>query len=142
MTSPLSGVIACGHLQRLREARVLHDVAPLAMDRHRDLRLGPHVHAAQLVAARMAGDVDVELARSVTSLMLRSASMFWISPIDALIARNDARGEDHRVVRAKLHGRMIAARDARQRRVGLALAAGAEIKDVLRRQVWPRRPAR
>ena len=50
------------------------------------------------------------------------------------VARNDARGEDHRVALAQADIGMLAFRDARQRRARFALAAGAEIEHAVRRQ--------
>ena len=50
-------------LQVAREGDMLQEVAAFAVGRHGDLRPGPAVHFRQLVAARVAGDVD---ARMVT----------------------------------------------------------------------------
>ncbi len=48
-----------------------------------------------------------------------------------LVARNDARGEDHRVALAERNVRMLAGGDARERGARLALAPGAEIEDAV-----------
>ena len=59
--SPLRGATGCGHLQVLGQGGVLEQVAALAVGRHGDLRPRPVVHLLQLVAARVAGDVDARM---------------------------------------------------------------------------------
>ena len=50
------------HLARLGEARLLDHVAELAVDGDADGRAHPAVHRRELVARRMARDVDVGVA--------------------------------------------------------------------------------
>ena len=52
-----------------------------------------------------------------------------------LVAGNSARGKDHAVAPRQRYFRMLVARDARQRRARLALAAGAQRNDLVRRQI-------
>ena len=109
-------------------------MARLAMHRDRDLRADHLVHAHQLVARRMAGDVD-EMVLLGDDLDAEPGQRV-LQPADRLfVAGDDARGKDHDIARLELDSRMVVAGDAGQRRARLALAAGADHQDLVARNV-------
>ena len=94
--------VAVAHLRHLGDAgrrhqRALrHQMRRLAMHRNADLRPRPFIHLAQLVAARMAGDMHQRIA------VLDDLDALVDQPVldledRLLVAGNGARGKDHRV---------------------------------------------
>ena len=121
------------HLERAGEAHVLDEVARLAVHGHRDLGAHPLVHACQLVAARVARDVDEMVVLGDHLDAERDEAV--VHPVDGeLVAGNDLRREDHHVALAEAHMGMFVDGDARQRRPWLALAAGAQVEHLVGRQ--------
>ncbi len=123
-----------GDADVLRQIGVLGQVTAHAVGRYGDLRPRPGVHLAQFLAARVARDVDagvialgVEAHPAVSELVLQPADR-------QLIAGDDPRREDAVIALAQLDVGVGALGHARQGRPRLALAAGAQIQDLVG---WP-----
>ena len=114
---------------------MLLDVARFAMHRDRDLRPDHLVHLDQLVARRMAGDMHQMIALG-DHLDAAQHEPIVQPPDRLLIAGNDARGKDHRIARVEFGVGMRAGGDPRQRGAHFALAAGAEIENLVLREVF------
>ena len=89
-------------------------VADFAMHRHRDLRTDQTVHLCQLFATWMTGDMDevILYCEDFNSKLGELVVQFMDRNV---VPRNDTRREDHRIARPKLHTRMIAPCNARER---------------------------
>ena len=110
------------------------EMARLAMHRDRDARPDHLIHAGQLVARRMARDMD-EMIRLGDDLDPEPHQRV-LQPADRLlVARDDARGKDRDVALFERDVGMVVARDAGQCRARLALAAGADHQDLVARDV-------
>src|SRR5690606_8462417 len=131
--------VAVARRHRLRDLHVFGQIAVLdqvaahAVGRHGDLRPGPLIHLTQFVAARVARDVDagvilfgVDAHPALGHLVLQPAD-------GQFVAGNDARREDAVIPLPQLDEGMRPFGHARQSRAGLALAAGAQIQDLVRR---------
>ena len=105
------------HAAGFGEPRLRQEMARLAMDRHGDRRPHRAVHAHELVLRRMARDMD-EMVVLGDDLDAALGERVLQAPDRALVAGDDARGEDHRV--ARLEHDM---RDARPRRCAPAPSA-------------------
>ena len=101
----------------------------LAVHRHDDLGRSPGVHAPQLIAPRMAGDVHQRFVVG-EDIAAGAREVVLDAPDRLLVAGNGARGEDHDVALVERDLRMLLLGDARERRALLALAAGAQEDDV------------
>ena len=132
--SPLRQVSDLAARRAARERRVLGQMQRLAMHRHDDLRLHPVEQVGELVAARMAGDVDQmgavgdDLDALVDQPVDRRGRRFSLPGMvrEEKITRSPRRECDVG---------MLVGGDARQRRARLALAAGAERHHLVGRQI-------
>ena len=123
------------HLALPGERRVLDHVADLAMHRQGDLGPDPLVHADQLVARRVARDMDM-LVGAVADHLDAARRQRVVQAADRpLVARDHARGEDRGVARLQHQVAVLAGRDLGHRGARLALAAGADEQHLLARQV-------
>ena len=104
-----------------------------AVHRHDDLGAQQAVHAPQLIAPRMPGDVHQRFVVG-EDIAAGAREVVLDAPDRLLVARNGARGKDHDVALVERDLRMLLFRDARERRTLLALAAGAQEDDVAPRQ--------
>src|ERR1700761_5684830 len=106
----------------------------LAMRRNKNLRSGPADHLAQFVAARMPRHMHqmVPIGNDLYSLLDQ--------PVDdavdrLLIAGDGASGKNHAIAGRECNLGMLILGDARKRRAGLALAAGAKRDDFVGWQI-------
>ncbi len=115
-----------------RDPRVLRQLAVLAV--HRDEEARPHQrqHQLQLFFAAVSRHVHV-LDPLVDHVGAAPREVVHHAADRLLVAGNRARREHDRVVGADLDVAVIVDRDARQRRHRLALRAGRQAQDVLRR---------
>ena len=117
-----------------RHAGVPGQLPVLTMYRHEEPRLHEGKHQFQLFLAAVAGDVDVLLA--VGDDVGAPAGDVVHHPADGLLVAGDDPGrEDDDVVRVELDVPVVVDGDAGQGGQRLALRAGAEAEDVLRRVV-------
>src|SRR5712692_5953692 len=105
-------------------------MAQLAMDGNRYARLHPGIHRSKLVARGVARHMHEMVAFGEHRDASRSELILQLEDRE-LIARNDARRENHRVALAQTDSGMFACRDARQCRPRLALASRAKIKHMV-----------
>ena len=104
----------------------------LPMYRHEVARPDEGKHQFQLLVAAVAGDVDV--SRAVGHDLGAAPGDVVHHPADGLlVAGNDPGREHDHVVLVELHVPVVVDGDAGQRGQRLALRAGAEADDVLRR---------
>ena len=118
----------------LRQLRVRREHAVLAMDRHHRARPHQRQQGAQLLRARVAGDVDG------SDLLVEHLGAEAGKAVDRvvhaeLVARHRLRRDDHRVATLDRDVRVVAVGDPRQRGHRLALAPGAEHQHAVRRQL-------
>ncbi len=118
------------HLAGLRQFGVAVEVAGLAMHGDGDRRAHPLIHLDQLVARRMAGDVD-EMVAFGDHLDAHHGELVLQAADRDLVAGDDARGKDHHVVLGQFDIGMVVAGDPRQRGARLALAPGADDQDLV-----------
>ena len=112
-----------------RELGLRLQMARLAVHRHDDLRPHPAVHLAQLVAARVTGDVHQRFVVG-QDIAAVARQVVLDAPDRLLVARDGARGEDHDIALVERDLRVLLLGDARERGARLALAAGAQQHDV------------
>jgi hypothetical protein len=113
---------------------MLDHVTDLAMDRQGDLRPHPLIDADQFVARRMARDVDIGVV--VGDHLYAARQERIVQPSHrALVARDDARGEDRGVARFEHQVAVLAVGQLGHRGARLALAAGADEQHLVARQV-------
>ncbi len=123
--SPLRTLTHLADAGSTRELGMLGQMPRLPVHGDGDARANPAVHLLELLAPRMAGDVDQRvavgenLAAQIDELVLDAANL-------ALVSRNGARGEDDEVAPPELDAGVLVLGDARQRRARLALAACAQ----------------
>ena len=113
---------------------MLGEVQRFAVGRDQNIRPHPFDHVAQFGAARMAGHVHKVIAVGDHFHAL------YHQPVDdarhrLLVARNGAGGENHPVAAAECDFRMLVLGDAGECGARLALAAGAERQNLVRRQI-------
>ena len=117
-----------------RDAAVLRQLAIFAVHRDEEPRLDQRQHQLQFLFAAVARDVDV--LDAFVDHVGAAAGEVVDDPADRLlVAGNRSRRQHDGVVRPDLDVAVIVDRDARQRRHRLALRAGREAEDVLRRVV-------
>ncbi len=107
-------------------------MAVLAVHGHEVPRVGELQHALQILLARVAGDVD-ERVVIVEHLGAETIERVDHAADRALVAGNDARGDDDEIATRHLHVLVLAGGHERERGVRLALAAGRQ-NDLLRRR--------
>ena len=113
---------------RAGEARLLHHVAHLAMDRDDDLRPDPVVHRRQLGPAGMAGDVDRRLA--VGDHVDALAGQLVLDAADRDLVAGDLLGrEDDEIAAVELQLVLLEG-DPGERGARLALPAGGDDHDL------------
>ena len=95
---------------------------------------GPAIHLFQLVAAGMAGDMD-EMILLGQHLHAQRRQLVLQLEDRQFVAGNDAGGKNHRIALAQMHKGMVVVGDAGQRRARLALAAGAQIENLVGGQI-------
>src|SRR5689334_18422681 len=95
------------------------------VNRDQKLRAHPRNHVAQLLAARMAGDVD-EVGAVGDDLDALPYQTVYDCAYRLLVAGNGARGKDHAVAVVQRYLWMIVIRDARERGARFALASRAQ----------------
>ena len=113
---------------------MLYDVPGLAMHRNGDPGLYPLIHADELVAVRMARDVNepVFLGNNLGA----EGGKLVVQPKDRLlVAGDDLGGEDHGVAGLDHNVGVIVDRDPGERCPPFALAAGAGDERAFRRQI-------
>ena len=116
-----------------RHQRALRDqMRRLAMHGNADLRPRPFIHLAQLVAARMAGDVDQRVAVLDDLDALVDQQVLDLED-RLLVAGDGARRKHDDVARRQRHRLHLVARQLGERGARLALAAGADDHQVLAR---------
>ena len=116
----------------LGKARVLHEHAVFAVHRDEIFRLGKVEHEQKLFLTAVPGDVR-EAVFAVDDVDAQFEQVVDRAPDASLVPRNWRRRDDHRVAAHQLDLAMIARGHARQRRHGLALAAGRADHDAVRR---------
>ena len=120
----------------LGQAPMAHEVAILAVDRHKITRPGELQHGLKLFLARVTGNMDL---RDFFVVHLGAAPIQVIDQIGNrfLVAGNELGGKNHSVAGIDLDGFVVVQGDAVQHRKRLALAAGGEKREPIERQVVP-----
>src|SRR6516162_7691635 len=122
------------NLALLGEMGMGDQMARFAVNRDRHPRTDHLVHAYQLVARGMAGNVDemVPLGDDLDP----EPDQRVLQPVDRLLVPgNDSRREDHDITRLEHDIGMVLAGDPGERRARLPLAPGADQHDLVARQI-------
>src|SRR5437879_7218712 len=117
-----------------RQAVMADEMAVLAVHRHEVARADQVHHELQLFLRGVPGDVDGR-SPAVVHDGAPPVEMVHQARDGALVARDDARGEDHHVARVERHRLVRVQGDADERRGGLGLAARGDEHDLIAREV-------